>query len=277
MVYMLRDKKVRLQKNIRIIYCFLTSTFDETKYREIINMNEELQNYLIPTMDFDDINNLIKFVNENKKAVLKEKVRNCGSELCLIEKEDGYYKFTDYRSNSGGQDIFKDDEELRTFLSREREALLHCIVQKNIVPAKIGSTIYDLRITMKKQKDNKWLMNCIECKVGGNNFIINYKSNEHYIAIVTRALEKALPIGCNYRRIFNEINDVCICLCTNIERIDHDLELMGIDIVMDEDTRLWILDVNRAYNAKAFDMLSYYISGTDSKNPLLYTTCLSIL
>jgi hypothetical protein len=274
---MLKEKKVRLPKNIRIICSFSTDIFDKVKFREIISRNEELESYLIPTINFDDIKNIIEFVNENKKVVLKDKVTNCRNEMCFIEKEDQYYKVTDYRKSLIIHGIIKDEEELKAFLIREHEASEHCIVEKNIMPAKVDKTIYDLMITMKKQKYSSWIMYSMECKVGGNDFIITHKSNERFIALVARVLEKALPIGCNYRRIYNEINDVCICLCIDIEKIENDLEQININIAMDEDTRLWILDISRTCNVKAFNMFSYNIGSIGKHNLLLYAPCLSIL
>lgn len=277
MVYMLEDKKVRLPKNITNIGLLKSNRFNKCDYYKIISLVGELEDYLTPTEVFINANNLMKFINEHKTIILKQNELSCRGEICLMEKRENCYKLTDYRKSVISETIFKDEEETKKFFNSEGPYFENCIVQKYIKSAQTGKTVYELKITMKKMIEEKWKMIRMECKIGGSNYIITHKSKEQFAAIIAEGLKKALPMGCNYKRIVNEINDLCVFICTTLEKAEDNLREMGIDITIDEDTRLWVMDMNEFLNIKTLKFLDYSIYNCTGHIPLLYASSLSML
>lgn len=274
---MLEDKKVRLPKNITNIGLRRSSRFNKCDYYKIISLVGELESYLTPTEIFNNSNNLVRFINTHKTVILKLNELSCRGKVCLIEKTENCYKLTDYRKSEISETIFKDEEEVKRFFNSEGPYFENCILQRYIKSAQTGKTVYELKIIMQKMIKEKWKMVSMQCKIGGSNFIITNKSKEKFAAIITEGLKKYLPVNCSYKRVVNEINDLCVYICTILEEVEENLSEMGIDITIDEDTRLWIMDMNEFLNIKTLKFLDYSTYNCTRRIPLLYVSSLSML
>lgn len=243
-----------------------------TKYDlyKIINEMDSLKDYLPPTALVEDFYSVISFIEEHDKVILKPVDISGGRGICIIDKKEESFKVKDCRKRESSEILLLGVEEFEKFFNEEINCINNYIVQKYIKLARIEYSVYDIRVVMQKGKENKWNCSGIECRVGKTNFLLTNVYKSEYSLSLVEALKKSFPIGCNYEKIMEEINELCLNICNALDKAgEHFLEF-GMDIAIDEDKKLWLIEVNALPGFKGFKVMDYNTYLSIRYSPLLY-------
>ncbi|ERI92560.1 hypothetical protein HMPREF1982_02168 [Clostridiales bacterium oral taxon 876 str. F0540] len=243
-----------------------------TKYDlyEIISDREELSQFLPPAQVFEDFAQLIEFINRYEKIVLKPQ-NICEKNICIIEKLGENYKITDCRKKNKFKSILTSAKDLENYLSRSEENYNNYILQKYIKPAKVEEDLFDLRVMMKKITKGDWNLKDIEYSVAGNDFLFTNVMNKNFNLPLNKAVKSYYPLHFDLKETIDKANRLCLKACKAIEEAANFSEEIGFDIGIDEENKLWLVEINVFDSFKKFSVVDYKTYLSMNYTPLLYT------
>jgi hypothetical protein len=242
-----------------------------TKYDlyEIVSNKSELAQSLPPAQLFSDFNDMISFIEKYGKVILKPLNYYNEERICIIEKLESSFKITDCRGKKNIRLSLESIEELRNYLKSNETEFEEYIIQKHIKLAKIEETPFDIRTVMKKTALDKWNIKGFECRVGGSNFLFNNICKESF-APLNEAVKKYYPLHFNFGKKVNEIYELCLKACSVIDECVDYSEELRFDIAIDEENKIWIMDINMVDSLKRFFVVDYNTYLSIKYTPLLY-------
>lgn len=251
---------------------FNSYRFSKYELYETISMNDELNKYLPPTelsLNFDQVR---KFIDCHQKAILKPIDLSRGRGICIIERIDSVYKITDYRYRYPIVLEFYDIESLENFFAINRNLFNKYLIQKYLALAKIGDSLFDIRVVMQKQKDKIWGCTGIECRVSNDSHLTNI-SRGGYALSLDEALHHAFST--DYQQLSQQVNQFCQKFCSYMDSLGEHFAEFGMDIAFDTDKNLWLIEANVFPSFKGFKIMDWNIYFSIRYTPLLYALSLT--
>lgn len=260
-----------MKKNILVKEngCNDLAMLDKYDLHKIISEIEELKPYIPPTEMFHNFKGMVKFIEENKKVILKPVDILSNEEICIIEKTDYGFKIEDKKSENNIGNILLTSDEFKRYIEKEGKRFQSYIIQKYIKRARIEQSIYDIRTIMCK-RGRVWKLSEIECKVGRNNFVFTNKPAEEKFISLNKVLKNSLPIGCSYDTIMDEIERVDTIICNTLDDFNDEFLEVIVDISIDKDRKLWITEINILSYFRGFKLIDYKIYRSLKYSLLLY-------
>jgi hypothetical protein len=252
---------------------FNSYRFSKYELYDFIMLNSELSKYLPPTelsVNFDQVS---RFINCHLNVILKPIHLSRGRGICVIEKTDCGCKIADYRYKYPIFSEFYDDESIKNFFDANQEFFDKYLIQKYIPLAKIGESLFDIRVVMQKQKDKAWGCTGIECRVSNNNSHLTNISRGGYALSLSEALQQAFAKDCEL--LSQQIDEFCSSFCSYTDTSKEHYAEFGLDIAIDTDKNLWLIEANVFPSFKGFKRMDPRIYLSIRYTPLLYALSLT--
>ncbi|MDF2686060.1 MAG: hypothetical protein K0S55_1241 [Clostridia bacterium] len=252
---------------------FNSYRFSKYELYDFIGLNKRLNRYLPPTelsLWFDQVK---RFIDQYTKVILKPIDLSRGRGLCIIEKVNSACKVFDYRYRQPIISMLSDNEALENFFSENQSFFNKYLIQKYLPLARIGNSIFDIRVVMQKQKDKGWECSGIECRVSKENFSITNISRGGHALTLDEALQQSFIK--DYELIPQQIDDFCQRFCSYMDTMEKNYAEFGIDIAIDINKNLWLIEANVFPSFKGFKLLDSKIYNKIRYTPLLYALSLT--
>lgn len=255
----------------------LFNSYRFTKYElfDFIELNDELREHLPPTELSVDFNQIKSFTDRYEKVILKPLDLSRGRGLCIIEKEDFAYKIIDYRFGQPITSLLESSELLERFFSKNQGFFENYLIQKYLPLAKIGDSVFDVRVVMQKHKNNVWGCTGIECRVSKENGYITNISRGGRALTLEESLQ--LSFDTDYEAIPKQIDDFCQKFCIYMDTMGKNFAEFGIDIAIDTSKNLWLIEANVFPSFKGFKKLDRKTYLDIRYTPMLYALSLTPL
>jgi hypothetical protein len=245
-----------------------------TKYDlyQIISSKDDLARHIPPTGLFDDLDDVISFIEDYGKVILRPINYSKGEGMLIIEKLNDNFKITDCRRKSQVKSILDGVEELKSFFKKSENNLHDFLFQKLIKSVRIEQSPFDLKVVMKKGLQGCWECGEMEYTIGGKHFLLMNVYKEVYPALLSEALKKTYPLKFDFHKIIRKINKLCIITC---ETIDSRMDYSGnveFKIAIDEENKPWFLEINLIKTMKKFKIVDYNAYSSIKGSSILYST-----
>jgi len=252
---------------------FNSYRFSKYELYEYLKMNIELSKYIPPTelsLNFDQVR---EFIDRHTKVIFKPVDLSRGRGICVIEKNGTIYKITDYRYRHPIITVLYDKESLEKFFTINQNLFNKYIIQKYLPMARIGSSLFDIRVVMQKGKDKTWGCTGIECRVSSNSSHLTNISRGGYALSLNEALYRAFSE--DFEKISKQINELCLKFCMYMDESGEHFAEFGIDLAIDTDKKLWIIEANVFPSFKGFKKMDRDTYLSIRYTPLLYALSLT--
>lgn len=242
-----------IKRLIKITNGKLFNSYRFTKYElyDYIKTNTELSSYLPPTQLLTNFEQVRRFIEIYPKIILKPTDLSRGRGICIIERFDKNYKLTDYRYKEPMISVLHDYEAFENFFTLNQSLFDKYIVQQYLPLARIGSSLYDVRVVMQKQKDKSWFCTGIECRVSINSLLTNI-SRGGYALTLDEALSRSFDS--DYEMLPQQIKDFCQKFCVFMDILGEHFAEFGIDVAIDINKNLWLIEANVFPSFKGFKL-----------------------
>lgn len=223
-----------------------------------INKDKDLSEYLPPTELSTDFEQVKSFINKYNNVILKPIGLSRGRGICIIKKDGNYYNVSDYRNPEPIESRLAGDEALKGYLKENKGFFDRYLIQRHLSLAKVDGSPFDIRAVMQKERPPEWKCTGIECRVAAPESLVTNISRGGYALTIDEALKGALP-ECSeeHGSIKLKLDNLCHKLCESLDRSGHHFAEFGVDIAIDEDKKLWIIEVNVFPSFKGFKEMDY--------------------
>jgi len=251
---------------------FNSYRFSKYQLYEAVKNNGELNKYLPPTelsLSFDQVK---RFIDCHSKVILKPINLSRGRGICIIEKIDNMYKITDYRYKQPVVSVHDDRKSLEEFFVLNKSLFDKYIIQKYLSLARVGNSLFDIRVIMQKRRIGIWDCTGIECRVSNNSHLTNI-SRGGYALTLDEALQQAF--SSDHEFINREIHDFCQKFCSYMDRMGEHFAEFGMDIAVDTDKNIWLIEANVFPSFKGFKKMDRQMYLSIRYAPMLYALSLT--
>lgn len=224
---------------------FNTYFFNKWEMWECLSPYNEINQHLPYTVKLTDINDLVKMLNQYDSVYLKKIFGQKSMGIYKVIKLENGYQFIDRLKR---QYIFTSTQEVSEFLKEMTKKNGGYIIQQAINAKSFENRSFDMRVILQKDENKDWTLSGMIARFGG---IGNISSNIGLKGIAMGGIEAL-------KKVFNmteeeavgkekEIAGVCSEACDILNKsIGHYADL-GIDVVIDENQKIWILEINKLH------------------------------
>jgi hypothetical protein len=219
----------------------------------------------------DDIENLLEIYD---KVYIKPTDGSLGHGLKIISKENGEYFFKDRY----------DEKSIRFSSKSEASGFIKGLISKRdyVAQQAINSLKFQnrnthLRVIMQKNETMKWNCTGIVAYMGKAGGICTIYPEGWYGLSFGKFIRKFMPKNSdNITEIEKEIINACYKTCEMLDTIGGNYGDVGIDVIVDENFKIWILEVNKRHNQRTPLAINNIQMFNDVKiNPIKYAVALS--
>jgi hypothetical protein len=193
--------------------------------------------YLIPSSLLTEPEELIIFINESSRAVMKPVKGNKGKKVFFLEKDGDSYKITD------GSDIYTFNKtELLDFIKhhiKEQDFLYQSYIQCKT----LAGLSYDFRLHIQKNGAGEWEINLIYPRISSGSKLVSNISSGGYRGDFESFLIQ--EFAGNAKTIQTALEKFARGFPKYLESLyNHPFDELGLDVGIDENQRLWLFEVN---------------------------------
>jgi len=240
---------------------------------DLFSTHKEFLKYLPATELSFDFNQIKKFMDSHPKSILKPIDLSRGRGICVIEKTGAVYKITDYRYKYPIRSFFHDSSSLENYFSINQGFFNKYLIQQYLQLAKIGSSLFDIRVVMQKHENKTWGCTGIECRVSNSNFHLTNISRGGYALTLKEALQQSFKK--DYETLPKQIDELCQMFCSHMDTIDGHFAEFGIDVAVDINKRVWFIEANVFPSFKGFKIIDAKTYLSIRYRPLIYALSLT--
>ena len=238
--YPLTDKAKDIVDFLYDIIPFTSHSVGNKLYVDkLIKKGKSFDQFRIPTIELDDVNQLMEMVHLYPKVIIKPLSGHQGKGIVFIEKE-GNEK---YKVNDAGEVSFYKKEELVEFASQKIQEEEYLAQQFICCQIKSGQ-VYDLRLHVQKNGEGKWVITSIYPRVGTVGSITSNMGSGGFTCFLDTFLQKEFEDS--WFNIKRTLEYFAINFSNHLDSLYDDVSLdeLGIDVGIDENQKLWLFEVN---------------------------------
>lgn len=249
---------------------FNQSFFNKWRVYQMLITNSSLMPYLPETRILNQ-NNLQEMLTRHRTLFVKPANGSLGKGIIKIfDKGDGKIHYAVYingKQHGSADDAANFLEKTRHF----RQKRIY-IVQQGIDLAKYKDAAFDIRIIYQKNGEGKWIISKKFIRVAAQGSSISNLSKGGHAEQSKLVLSQILKQ--NKRLIEtknNEMKNLCENVATTMEKVSKTtLGELGLDIGIDQQGRLWLIEVNSKPRKTTETEMSQSIVRNTFKRPLEY-------
>ncbi len=192
------------------------------------------------TVRLDGPESLNKMLDLHNSVYLKPAIGRFGRGIQKVEKTpDGYL----FKEKTGIGRYLGDMDAVFRLVSKYKNRKY--IIQR-AVPFHYQAKPVDFRVILQKDGSQKWTCSGIIAKTGIRGRI--YTNNPSLIELGRKALQRIYGLSPEQAvEKENEMVELCTHACLLIERAYGHFGDVGIDVVIDENLKIWILEINKSH------------------------------
>jgi glutathione synthase/RimK-type ligase-like ATP-grasp enzyme len=220
-------------------YAILTSfpVGNKMKVYKKVKKAKVFANYLIPSTTLQKSEDLISFLNNQPRAVIKPLSGNQGKKVFFIEKAEELYRVTE-----GLNTMYMNEKELTRYV-HPLITVQKFLIQPFIECKTKNGLTYDFRLHVQKNGQGKWEINLIYPRISGNAKMISNISSGGYRGELTSFLKDEFDD--NAEKIKEGLEYFALTFSAHFDTLyEHPFDELGIDVGIDANLNLWIFEVN---------------------------------
>lgn len=223
--------------------------FDKWETWEVLSQDPHLSEHIPYTEKLEGLEALDRVLQMYKTVYLKQARGYKAKGIIKVENTDEGYQFT-YRLK--GVNTISDPDEAARFikeLNESKRGQNFYLMQQAIVVRKYQNRPFDFRVVMQKDKSTQWNCSGIIARFGKRKSIATNFLLSGYALPVYDALKRVFKM--TEREIFQkeqEIISVCMEVCKVLEKSIGNYGDLGIDVMIDENKKVWVLEVNKTHD-----------------------------
>jgi hypothetical protein len=249
--------------------------FNKWELWECLSPYSTIREHLPHTEKLTDIHSLDKMMNLYGDVYLKKISGEKSRGMYKVHKSAKGYHFTD-RAKS--EKIFLNLKESSSFLERIKNKNGAYIIQQAIKLKTFENRSFDMRVVLQKDENKQWVRTSIITRFGGAGSVASNIAYGGFAMEGKEAIQKVFDM--KEREVFmmeQEIINVCKKACEALNQSLGHYGDLGIDVVIDENKKVWILEINKLhyhpYPVYALkDRLMYF---NTASTPLKYANALT--
>lgn len=211
---------------------------DKLSVYKRIKEGKDFKQYLIPTIELTNFEDLLNMINQYPKIIMKPISGHQGEGILFIEKEDDEFKIND----AGKISIYTKKELLDLVLLKIQEQ--EYIVQRFISCQIKTGHVSDFRLHVQKNGEGKWVITSIYPRIGPLGSITSNLGSGGYTAYLDNFLQK--EFNDDWFNVKRSLEYFSLSFSNHFDSLyaDSPLDELGIDVGIDENQRLWLFEVN---------------------------------
>lgn len=229
--------------------------------------DSRLAEYMIPTWPYDPIL-LIRKLSNGESALIKPAKGSLGSGVIKLNKIGNEY-FA-YLQTVYPDAVFSTTRELFFYINKVMVKNPYYIIQPFINFMKDEDSVFDMRFLVQKNGDGVWQITADLCRMSFDDF---YVTNLAYEIIPVQDVLKQLDLD---ETIMTQMKDISIEAAMIIEEKVGPFGELCVDFGIEENGRLWIIEINGKPDKSLFKEISHEIYRKALITPLQYAEYLAI-
>jgi len=241
--------------------------FDKWETWEILSPYPHLREHIPHTEKLEELETLDRMLEQHKVVYLKQAKGYKAKGIIKVEKSEAGYQFT-YRLK--GVNRISDPKEAAGFikeLNESKRGQNFYLAQQAIIVKSYQNRPFDFRVVMQKDRSKQWRCSGIIARFGKRESIATNFLLSGYALPGYEALKRVFRMS--ERDTFlkqREIINTCVEVCKALEKTIGNYGDLGIDVMVDENKKVWILEVNKTHDHK-FPL--YSINDTQMYNRII--------
>jgi len=213
-------------------------TLNKIKVYDEFQKDGSMKNHIIPYIHHTSSSEILDFINEHKKIIIKPQVGLIGNGLYYIESSDSFYviKFK-------GQELQLNRSEFINWIEKltSKEAY---VVQKYINTRTKDNQPFDIRVHLMRGYRNKWEFVVILPRVGIEFEKITPMKRGGYVGIWEGFIKRNYGEE-SYTNINKEMKKISLDFTKKFEKLfQTEISEVGIDFAIDENGQIYLLEMN---------------------------------
>lgn len=202
-----------------------------------IKKGNVFKDFLIPYKLLKKPMDVLEFLQDNQKIILKPISGHHGNKIVFIESFEDYFKI-----NDGGNLYTYTKMDLYQYLSELRKTN-KMIIQKYIPCRTIEGDPFDIRLHLQKDGNGKWVNTIIYPKIGIRKRIATNLGQGGQITILKNFLKNIYKE--EYFDVMKYLEVFAIQFANHFDTLyNNKFDELGIDVGLDENKKIWIYEVN---------------------------------
>jgi glutathione synthase/RimK-type ligase-like ATP-grasp enzyme len=238
----------------------------------LLKDEKEIRNHVPATHLLKKIDDLIEFIQDTEKVILKPVNLSRGRGIFILEKnqkhDDGYILY-DHQNDFILRHLIPDNKGLEEILKKLNILNKKYLYQTYIPLLKINNRPLDVRVVMQKNDIKSWKCSGIECRVAGENEVLTNIARGGE-AMTLEEVVIGSGINQSYNKIYESIINLCHKFCFLIDRKDEHYAEFGLDIGLDQEGFPWIIEANIFPSFKGFKEMDYELYLKIRTQPIFY-------
>lgn len=212
----------------------------------LLKSNEETSKYVVDSFEYNNDDQLIKFIEKYNHVYLKPKGGSRSKGIFSIEKVDDIYYEISYKNTLLNTVLLRlNRKELLKIISQEIGKLGYerkdYILQKAIALAKFNNRSFEIRVIMQKNSNNIWVRTCMVARAAGRN--------EKFMNITTERDFKSSTVltscfGEKIETISNELRRVSKAVVEALDSKKIQVGELAVDFGIDNNNNIFIIELN---------------------------------
>nr|WP_272873260.1 YheC/YheD family protein [Alteribacter salitolerans] len=236
-----------LRKNIgNTIFNYPFRNFDKLTFWKMTSQIPRLKNHIPETRALRSKDTILQMLSKDRAMYLKPSKTSQGRGIYHLKMDKMQFVLTD---NEGNRKYYSSlDQFINKFQKRSY------LIQEEVLIRKKDRKI-DFRVYMQKGLNKKWKQTAMEARVAKQDSIITNSSGRDKVLPGSTAMEKLYGLSKkDIQKKAEEITSLCAKILSLIEKKGHHLGDVAFDFILDEDNKVWLLEiqVNYASDKKIF-------------------------
>lgn len=204
-------------------------------YKKILK-GKKYASYLIPSKRVRTVEDVLQFLSEKEKGVLKPYQGHKGEGIYFLKKEGDIYLI---RENEHLEKL--DNLLFAKKISSILEGRKWFIQPYICCQTKLGLT-YDFRLHVQKNGEGKWEINLIYPRISANKYVSNISRGGYRGEFIPFLMEE---FPNHWVKVKDKLERFAINFPTHFESLyPYFFDELGIDIGIDQEGKFWLFEVN---------------------------------
>ena len=238
----------------------------------LLKDEKEIRNHVPATYLLKKMDDLIDFIQDRERIILKPVSLSRGRGIFTLEKNqelaEGYILY-EHQNEFLLRHLIPDNKALEEMFIKLNLLNKHYLYQTYIPLLKINNRPLDVRVVMQKYDIKSWKCTGIECRVAGENEVLTNIARGGE-AMTLEEVVIGSGIDQSFDKIYESIINLCQKFCHLIDRKDEHYAEFGLDIGLDQEGYPWIIEANIFPSFKGFKEMDYEMYLKIRSQPIFY-------